>query len=328
MGFILARRLWYICNMRTPKVKILLSNGTETEAQAPYIISASRATDIPAFYSKWLFERLNAGFVRWRNPFSGKDMYVSFDNLRFIVFWSKNPEPIISYLPILRERGIGCYFQYTLNDYSAENYEPSLPSLDKRIDTFKRLVETLGFGAVVWRFDPLFLTDMVGSDMLLERIYRIAKQLRGYTDKLVISFADIASYIKVTRNLTNLGVRFHEWTEEEMIEFARHLSNMHLGLEISTCAEKIDLSSYNISHNRCVDPDLICKISPEMQSIINGIRNDKGQRKLCGCITSKDIGVYNTCPHGCVYCYANTTRVSALQNYFRHCQSPLNDSII
>lgn len=328
MGYILVRRLWYICNMRTPKVKILLSNGTETEAQAPYIISASRATDIPAFYSKWLFERLKAGFVRWRNPFNGKDMYVSFDNLRFIIFWSKNPEPIISYLPILRERSIGCYFQYTLNDYSAENYEPNLPSLDKRIDTFKRLVDTLGFGAVVWRFDPLFLTDIVDSDMLLERIYSIAKQLQGYTEKLVISFADIASYIRVTRNLTNLGVRFHEWTEEEMIDFARQLSNMHLGLEISTCAEKIDLSPYNISHNRCIDPDLILKISPEMQSIINGIRNDKGQRKLCGCITSKDIGIYNTCPHGCVYCYANTTRESALQNYFRHCQSPLNDSIV
>ncbi len=129
-------------------------NGTEILAQAPMIVSASRATDIPAFYADWFFHRLEKGYVRWRNPFSGQDSYVSFANTRFIVFWSKNPEPLLPYLPILKTRGIGCYIQYTLNYYEAEGLEPNVPPLPQRIDTFRRLVDVLGIGAVVWRFDP------------------------------------------------------------------------------------------------------------------------------------------------------------------------------
>ena len=172
-------------------------NGTEVMAQAPLIISASRATDIPAFYADWFFHRLEKGYVRWRNPFSGQDSYVSLKNSRFIVFWSKNPARLLSHLSRIKERGIGCYIQYTLNDYEAEGIEPNVPTLTQRIDTFRRLVDALGMGAVVWRFDPLILTDRINIDTLLEKITSIADTLVGYTEKLVFSFDDIESYKKV-----------------------------------------------------------------------------------------------------------------------------------
>ena len=140
--------------MKHQAISIRNDGGTEVLAQAPLIISASRSTDIPAFYADWFFRRFDRGYVRWRNPFSGQDSYVSFGNTRFIVFWSKNPAPLLPYLPMLKERGIGCYIHFTLNDYEAEGLEPNVPPLAQRIDTFRRLVDTLGSGTVVWRFDP------------------------------------------------------------------------------------------------------------------------------------------------------------------------------
>ncbi|HBI57901.1 MAG: DUF1848 domain-containing protein [Duncaniella sp.] len=314
--------------MKNEKIKLTLGDGNIVEAQAPQIVSASRATDIPAFYNEWFFNRLDKGYARWRNPYNGKDSYVSFDDTKFIVFWSKNPAPLLPFLPILKQKGIGCYIQFTLNDYVAEGLEPNVPPLFDRIETFKRLVDELGLGSVVWRFDPLILTDRISAEDLLHKISNIAGELYGYVEKLVFSFADISSYRKVGRNLSETGINYHEWTEDEMVDFSRRLADMNLGLELATCAEKIDLSEFGINHNRCIDPELIYRLSPEVEPIIRNLRADKGQRSLCGCITSKDIGAYNTCPHGCVYCYANTSPVSARQNYLRHQQNPDNDSII
>lgn len=314
--------------MKNEKIKLTLDDGNIVDAQAPLIVSASRATDIPAFYSNWFFNRLGKGHIRWHNPYNGKDSYVSFANTKFIVFWSKNPAPILSLLPILKKREIGCYVQFTLNSYDVEGLEPNVPPLTERIETFKRLVDELGLGSVVWRFDPLILTDRISIEDLLQKISNIAGELRGYVDKLVFSFADISSYRKVGRNLCEAGINYREWTEEEMVELSRRLVDLNLGLELATCAEKIDLSEFGISHNRCIDPELICRLSPKLEPIIRNYKTDKGQRKLCGCIASKDIGAYNTCPHGCAYCYANTSPVSARQNYLMHQQLPDNDSII
>ena len=170
--------------MKHQTISICNDNSTELLAQTPLIVSASMATDIPAFYADWFFHRLEKGYIRWRNPFSGQDSYVSFANTRFIVFWSKNPEPLLPYLSVLKERGIGCYIQYTVNDYEAEGLEPNVPSLAQRIDTFSRLVDTLGSGPVVWRFDPLILTDKINIDTLLEKIAHIADALVGHTEKI------------------------------------------------------------------------------------------------------------------------------------------------
>lgn len=320
--------------MKHQAISIRNDNGTDVMAQAPLIISASRATDIPALYADRFFRRLDKGYIRWRNPFSGRDSYVSFCNTRFIVFWSKNPAPLLPYLSTLKERKIGCYIQFTLNDYEAEGLEPNVPPLAHRLDIFHRLVDALGMGAVVWRFDPLILTDRITIDTLLEKIARIADALIGYTEKLVLSFADIASYRKVSRNLRLSGINYREWDEKSMREFALRLSRLNCdnwNFRLATCAERIDLSEYGIEHNRCIDPELISRLAPDdaiLQNFLYIARTDTGQRKTCGCIISKDIGAYNTCPHGCLYCYANTSPASAFANYKRAIANPLTDSII
>lgn len=317
-----------------PTISLRNDNGTEILAQIPLIVSASRATDIPAFYSDWFFHRLDMGYVRWRNPFSGQDSYVSFANTRFIVFWSKNPAPLLSHLSTPKERRIGCYIQYTLNDYESEGLEPNVPPLQQRIETFRRIVDVLDFGAVMWRFDPLILTDRVNIDTLLEKIARIADALAGYTEKLVFSFADIESYKKVSRNLRLSGINYREWNEDSMREFASRLSTLNRenwNFRLATCAERIDLSEYGIEHNRCIDPELISRIAPDdavLQNFLYNAGADSGQRKACGCILSKDIGAYNTCPHGCLYCYANTSPASAFANHKKSLANPLTDSII
>ncbi len=320
--------------MQHQKVQIHTDNGDIVTAQAPIIVSASRATDIPAFYCKWFFDRLKKGYAVWRNPFNGQPSYISFANMRFIVFWSKNPAPLLPYLERLRKNGIGSYIQYTLNDYVSENFEPNLPSLDERIATFQKMVDILGAGSVVWRFDPLILSDSVSIDTLLDKISHIADRLAGYTNKLVFSFADIASYKKVGRNLEAAGVNYREWDESTMIEFASRLSqlnNKRWGFQLATCSEAIPLDNFGIAKNRCIDPDLIARLSNDDDVLLNFLasaKTDKGQRKLCGCILSKDIGSYNTCPHGCVYCYANTSPFSANQNFLKHQSNPFLESII
>ena len=158
------------------KEELPRENGELVQMQVPEIVSASRSTDIPAFYADWFFHRLKVGYSAWTNPFNGVKGYVSYKNTRFIVFWSKNPRPLLNHLGYLKERGIGCYIQYTLNDYEDECLEKGVPPIQERIDTFKRLVDKLGVGSVIWRFDPLMLTDTIDIDALLEKIEIIGKK--------------------------------------------------------------------------------------------------------------------------------------------------------
>lgn len=353
---------------------IKLDSGLMGDAQSPIIISASRSTDIPAFYADWFFERLKRGYSAWTNPFNGVTSYVSYDKTRFIVFWSKNPRPLLSHLDYLKERHIECYIQYTLNDYEREGLERGVPSLVQRIETFKLLVDKLGKGHVIWRFDPMILTDKINISDLLEKVKNIGDQIAGYTEKLVFSFADIASYRKVKVNLEKNGINYIEWDESAMNEFAKRLSAMNLehgwNFKLATCGEKIDIGKYGIEHNRCVDDDLMIRfayrdkelmdflkveihqiqpiipsifeefddkssipsgaiiLTPELYAIKNKNNKDSGQRQFCGCIVSKDIGQYNTCPHLCEYCYANTSKDVAVANWKRHKKNSSGDKII
>jgi len=163
----------------TDKIKITTDKGEQVEAVAPIIISASRSTDIPAFYAEWFIDRLKAGYCVWYNPFNQQPMYVAFNNVRAVVFWSKNPKPLIPYLHELDERGIHYYFQFTLNDYEEEGFEPNVPALENRIATFKELADQIGKERVIWRFDPLIMTDTVGVDELLRKVEYIGNQLKG-----------------------------------------------------------------------------------------------------------------------------------------------------
>ena len=213
--------------MALGKEKIQLDNGQFADVQTPEIVSASRSTDIPAFYADWFFDRLKKGYSAWTNPFNGVKSYVSYGRTRFIVFWSKNPEKLIPHLDYLKERGINCYIQYTLNDYDNERLEKGVPKVADRIQTFQKLVSILGKGRVIWRFDPLLLTDTIDITLLLKKIEGIAEQLVGYTEKLVFSFADILAYRKVKANMEASQINYREWTVPEMEKFAVKLSELN-----------------------------------------------------------------------------------------------------
>jgi hypothetical protein len=320
------------------------------EAQTPVIISASRATDIPAFYSDWFFGRLKEGYVKWKNPFNGKFLYVSFQKTRLIVFWSKNYKPLIRQLDYLNDKGIHYYFQFTLNDYDAEKLEPRVPTVQTRIETFVELSEKTGKEKVIWRFDPLILTDKIGVDELLRKVEGIGDQLKNYTDKLVFSFADIKNYRKVQSNLRNNSILCQEFTERTMNEFAAGLQHLNRNwhFELATCAEQIPLEQYGIVHNKCIDDDLLIKLFPHDKALMDFLsvkitppdmfnpngsiekkrkNKDNRQRRYCGCIVSKDIGQYDTCPYLCAYCYANDNKNKVPANWELHKQNPADETI-
>lgn len=321
------------------KIKIITDSGQKAEAMAPVIISASRSTDIPAFYTGWFMNRLKAGYCVWQNPFNRQPSYIAFKNTKAVVFWSKNPKPLMPYLDELDERGMHYYFQFTLNQYDQERFEPNVPSLEKRIETFLELSEKIGREKVIWRFDPLIMTDKIGVGELLRKVEEIGNRLNGYTEKLVFSFADISyMYKKVENNLNRLHIPYREFTPSTMTEFAAGLQelNKKWKFTLATCAEPIDLKAYGVAHNCCIDGELMKRLfaedadfvyyltygKPPEKNVLFPLETsrkevglkDKGQRKLCGCIISKDIGMYNTCPHFCVYCYANASPKAVQKN--------------
>lgn len=319
--------------MKWPTLQIDTPDGIK-DAIAPLIISASRATDIPAFHSDWFFHRLSAGYCVWVNPYNNKKHYISFRNAKAVVFWSKNPAPLLKRLDELEQFGFCYYFQFTLNDYEVERFEPNVPALDERIETFKLLSKRIGKERVIWRFDPIILADTLTCDDILSRIRHIGNRLASYTQKLVISFADINVYPKVRRHLQSFSILCREPMPSEMAVMAGQIAEFARDwkMSVSSCCETIDLEQFGIEHNRCVDPDLLLRLSSDSELIdfitdsrrsqslleesgldYNALK-DKGQRTRCGCVWSKDIGQYNTCPHYCVYCYANGSKETVRKN--------------
>lgn len=337
------------------EVTISLPSGKTVIGHAPVIVSASRSTDIPAFYADWFMNRLRVGYCVWYNPFNQKPMYISFAKTKVVVFWTKNPEPILKYLPELDRLGLHYYFQVTLNDYVDEGFEPNVGPLDHRVEVFKRLSDAIGKEMVIWRFDPLIVTPHLSARQLLSKVYHVGNQLKGYTNKLVFSFIDVKAYRKVQNNLiketpyyTRETVESAEPSGSYLIELVEGLAKLRdhwkdegWDLTLATCGESIDLGKYGIEHNRCIDGDLMERLFSDDKELVyylhtgnlpepdlfGGIPDipderknlkDKGQRKVCGCMISKDIGMYNTCRHFCVYCYANTSRDVVSKNLQHH----------
>ena len=307
-------------------------------AIAPLVISASRATDIPAFHADWFMNRLDAGYCVWENPFNANQKQcISFEKCRAFVFWSKNPVALIPHLPKVIERGYQFYFQYTLNDYDKLGLEPCLPSLKKRIELFKWLSEKIGRHRVIWRFDPIILGGGLTVENTLDRLYAIGREIAPYTEKLVFSFVDW--YKKTERELGKIDKSFRAPSNEEMLRLANGIVEVERALpsrlKLATCAETLDLDTLGIEHNKCVDPGLLRRLCPDceefqkadgksQQRVSQGSlldisvkiqtksAKDNGQRKPCGCAPSKDIGTYNTCLHFCAYCYANQSQKAVL----------------
>ncbi|HXX55123.1 MAG TPA: DUF1848 domain-containing protein, partial [Methanoregula sp.] len=230
------------------------------DAIAPVIVSASRETDIPAFYGDWFMARLRVGYVKWKSPWGGRPLYVSFAKTRVFAFWTKDPAPFLQHLDALDRAGFGYYFLFTLNDYEAEGMEPGVPPLNERIDTFIRLSERIGKGRVVWRFDPLVLSDRITVGELLDRIGRIGDRIAPYCRRMVFSFVEIARYAKVSRNLQRQGFAgVREFSDKEVREFCTGLAalNRRWGLAISACSDPRDLTEYGIGRGQCISYGLM-----------------------------------------------------------------------
>ncbi len=264
------------------------------------ILSVSRRTDIPAFFPRWFMRRLREGYVLVRNPMNYHQVSkigLSPEWIDCIVFWTKNAQPIV---PYLKEIGsiYPFYFQYTLNAYEWD-IEEKIPSLKNRIATFQALSDTIGKERLVWRYDPILLSPKYTVDWHIKSFEKLAQDLSSYVESCVFSFLDM--YLKIEKKLQACQAR--ECTEEEMRRIAKAFAEIgkRLHLQLRTCAESIDLETYGIQHCKCVDPELIRRLTGyEIRA-----SKDKNQRMECGCIESVDVGQYNTCRNNCRYCYAN-----------------------
>lgn len=282
------------------------------------IISASRRTDIPAFYAEWFANRLREGFVVTRNPFNANQLSkirLDSDVVDAIVFWTKNARPMLDRLDVVDATGIPYYFQFTITPYRRD-LEPHLPdNKTSLVEAFKALSERIGPERVIWRYDPILFSERYTMGYHKRAFEKCASLLAGSASRVVISFIDMD--YKNARAMRKLGVS--DGSTEEKNEIASHIASVAraLGMTVETCAEEIDLSACHIEHGRCVDPDLIERISGG-SLLPKGRDKDKAQRSLCGCVSSVDIGAYNTCRHGCAYCYANYSQGSIETNCGKH----------
>jgi hypothetical protein len=286
------------------------------------IISASRRTDIPSFYARWFINRIRAGYCAVPNPFNHKQVsYVSLkpQDVAVIVFWTRNPRPLMPYLDELDQMGFRYYFQFTILGYPRP-IETKTPPLSSAIDTFRRLAGRIGPQRVIWRYDPVLFSQQTGAPYHLETYRHIAAALQGHTHRSVVSIMDF--YRKSTRRLRQLAdqgveiVPFDGSSGPRFEDPMRGLvSSAHEnGMEIVSCAEEIDLQAYGIRPGKCIDDDYI------RQVFGIDVTHDKDpcQRQACGCVSSQDIGMYDSCLFGCSYCYATASFERATVNHAQH----------
>lgn len=273
------------------------------------ILSVSRRTDIPNYYSEWFYNRIKAGFLYVRNPMNAHQIskiVLSPEVVDCIVFWTKNPEPMFSRLAELD--AYKYYFQFTLTGFGNDMERNIPPKKEHMIPVFQNLAKKIGSNKVIWRYDPIIFTDKYTPEYHLRAFEQIAEELHGYTSKCVISFVDI--YSKNQKNMS--AVNAYSLPEKELAAFASQIASIakNHDIKVASCAEAIDLSACGIEHNCCIDRELVKQIiGCNIQ-----VGKDKNQRKECGCVESIEVGTYNTCKNGCAYCYANYSHESVLQN--------------
>ena len=273
------------------------------------IISASRRTDIPSFYSEWLINRFKEGFVYVKNPMNPKQVSqikLSHDVVAGIVFWTKNPIPMIEKMKSFDEYMY--YFQFTVNAYG-NDIERNVPNKNSEIvPAFQKLSKMIGRERVIWRYDPILITQKYTLEYHIRYFEELARRLTGYTEKCVISFIDF--YRNTNANLKPYTVK--PLTDTEMLKLAEAISDIgqKYKIRIESCAEEIDLESVGIAHGSCIDKSLFERLlGCRMRAGV-----DRNQRLKCGCMESIDIGSYDTCKNGCRYCYANHSQKAMDKN--------------
>lgn len=274
------------------------------------IISASRRTDVPAFYGDWFINRLKAGEVLVRNPMNTKQVtriVLSPETVDCFVFWTKNPKSFIDYLPVINEFGYNYYFLFTLTAYD-DTIERGVEKKKIIIETFKRLSGLIGPEKVIWRYDPIFVTEHFTFEYHYKWFEYLARILSGYTDKCIISF--LSFYNKVRKNMTMLDEGVINMESVRFISARFSDISAQNNISLYTCCHDFDLTEYGICHAKCVDDEMVERMVGHKLNL----KKDKSQREECGCVESRDIGIYNSCDHGCLYCYANQSAEKVRKN--------------
>lgn len=286
------------------------------------IISASRRTDIPTYYSEWFYNRIKDRYVLVRNPMNIHQISkidLSPEIVDGIVFWTKNSMPMIKRINELSDYMY--YFQFTITPYGRD-IEPSIPNKKEYIlPAFKALSKQIGAKRMVWRYDPIFISERYTMNYHIKAFEKIASELHEFTNKVTISFIDV-DYKGVKTNISQLNLS--PFNTEMQVELSEQFADIAhgFGLKIDTCAEKIDLQKYGIEHARCIDDRLFSELLCSNLKI----EKDKSQRLECGCVASIDIGMYNSCLNGCRYCYANYSQKTVSGNREKH--NPLSPLIV
>jgi len=270
------------------------------------IISASRRTDIPALYSEWFQNRLREGFALVQNPFNAqqvKRVSLLREDVDCFVFWTKNPSPMIPLLDGIHDAGYPFFFQFTLTPYG-KNIEHNLPDKATLLHTFAALARQ---APVVWRYDPILLTDELTVHWHLAQFTSYCEALHPHTKRCIISFLDM---------YRGIDKRFRAVSGDEMAALASGLAEIakRFGLPIYACAEETDFNTFGIHPSACIDRNVV-------ESVVGRpitVKTDKNQRPLCNCLASTDIGAYGTCTNGCAYCYATKSEKAALRRFLTH----------
>ena len=274
----------------------------------PVIISASRRTDVPAFYMEDFLRDWRKGYTIWTNPFNPKQKrVVRFDRTKLVVFWTKFPA---GYMKLFKEIDFPHLILFTLNHYP--ELELNLPDLEKRVEVFIEVSKMIGRDKVVWRFDPIVLVEgKIEKEDVVQRFEKILKRVEGYTRRVIISF--MTPYRKSILRMEKYGVPYREPKLHEVEFIAENLGKMakDAGLEIQTCSDRFnalgELERFGIRKGACIDKDYILDVFKNEKDVVEYVKKlgkDRGQRKLCMCAESVDIGEYRTCKFKCLYCYA------------------------
>ena len=275
------------------------------------ILNTGCRTDIPAYYSEWFYNRIREGFVLARNPYRPEQVLkyrLDPAVVDALCFCTKNPQPMLSRLGELN--AFRQFWFVTVTPYGRE-IEPLVPEKARVLESVRQLSAWVGERAVGWRYDPVFITERYSLEYHLRSFEKMSAALSGYVNSCVVSFIDL--YEKTRRNFPQAKAVSPD-EQKRLIQAFVEIGRKHR-ISIRTCCEREDLAQYGADVSGCMtravlEKALDCRLSVP--------KSKKSPRAECDCLLGADIGLYNTCPHGCVYCYANYDRRTVEQNFQQH----------